>query len=129
MYLKYLFNLQVSFDDSSVQPCLQMPEVDKSNVNYNVNDQLPLEKPLVSEVSDPRSDIFKVSPGVLMSASEKPLVNLIISDIFQLKDTFVSEESGSSSDCSKEVTEVDELSHFFNIQDGKISEHSGKKVG
>ena len=106
-----------------------MPEVDKSDVNHNMSDLLPLEKPLVSEVSDPSSDIFKENPEVLMSGSDKPLLNLIISDIFPLEDTIVSEESGSISDLSKEVTEVDESRNFFSVQDGEISEHSGKKVG
>ena len=104
-----------------------MPEVDKSNVNYNMSDLLPLEKPLVSEVSDPSSDIYKESPEVLMSGSDKPLLNLILSDVYPLEDTIVSEESGSSSDLSKEVPEVDESSHFFNVQDGRISEHSEKR--
>ena len=50
-------------------------------------------------------------------------------DISDSENHIVSEESDSSSDLSKEVSEVDESSNFFSVQDGQISEHSGKKVG
>ena len=64
-----------------------------------------------------------------MPEVEDTLLNYTISDISDSENRILSEVSDSSSDLSKEVSEVDESSNFFSVQDGQISEHSGKKVG
>ena len=64
-----------------------------------------------------------------MPEVEDTHVNYTVSDISDSENHIVSEESDSSSTLSNEVSELDESRNFFSVQDGKISEHSGKKVG